>query len=348
MKKYRKQLFVKPFETANFTKGDVLIKMKLSTQKNTATIVGQSKLNSRISKFKKVFKRDYQLYLLALPAIIYYIIFHYVPMYGIQIAFKDFIEVKGIWGSPWVGLKHFNRFFSSFQFTRLIKNTIGISLYQLIVSFPLPIIMALLLNQTRNKRFKKTVQTVTYAPHFISVVVLVGMMQIFLSPRAGLINILIKFLGGEPVHFLAEPQWFKTIFVLSGVWQNTGWGTIIYLAALSGINPELYEAAKVDGATKFKIIRHIELPGIMPTAIIMLIMRLGRIMDLGFQKAYLLQNPLNAQSSEIISTYVYKVGLIQNQYSYSAAIGLFNTIINIILLTIVNKIAKTVSETSLW
>lgn len=323
------------------------MEMPSSIQKHS-DITSYNRTYRKTSNIGKTLKRDYQLYLLALPAVIYYVIFHYVPMYGIQIAFKDFIEVKGIWGSPWVGLKHFRRFFSSFQCGRLIKNTLGISLYQLAIGFPLPIIMALLLNQTRNKVFKKTVQTVTYAPHFISVVVLGGMLYIFLSPRSGLINFIRIFFGKEPINFLAEPQWFKTIFVLSGVWQNTGWGTIIYLAALAGINPELYEAAKVDGASKWGIIKNVELPGIMPTAIIMLIMRLGSIMDLGFQKAYLLQNPLNAESSEIISTYVYKVGLIQSQYSYSAAIGLFNTVINIILLTLVNKLAREVSETSLW
>lgn len=229
-----------------------------------------------------------------------------------------------------------------------MKNTIGISLYQLAVGFPLPIIMALLLNQTRNKSFKKVVQTVTYAPHFISVVVLAGMIHLFLSPRTGLVNFIMEFFGNPRVNFLAEPKWFKSIFVLSGVWQNTGWGSIIYLATLASINPELYQAAKVDGATKLQIIRHIEIPGILPTSIILLIMRLGSIMDLGFQKAYLLQNSLNAPASEIISTYVYKVGLINRQYSYSAAIGFFNTIINVVLLTIVNKIARELGETSLW
>lgn len=303
---------------------------------------------SFIKKIIKTVKKDYQLYLLALPAIVYFILFHYWPMYGVQIAFKDFIAVKGITGSPWVGFKHFERFFTSFQFWRLMKNTLGISIYQLVAGFPIPIIMALLLNQTRNKRFKKVVQTVTYAPHFISVVVLTGMMYIFLSPRNGIVNQFIGLFGKNSVFFLGDPKYFKSVFVFSGVWQNAGWGSIIYLAALSGINPELYEAAKVDGATKLQTIWNIDIPGIMPTAVILLIMNVGRIMDVGFQKAYLLQNSLNVEASEIIATYIYKIGLLQSQYSYSTAIGLFNTIINIILLVSVNKIAKKVSDTSLW
>ena len=308
----------------------------------------QSIQKAKKTSFIKVFKKDYQLYLLALPAIIFFVIFHYIPMYGVQIAFKDFIAVKGITGSPWVGFKHFNRFFTSFQFWRLMKNTLGISIYQLIASFPIPIIMALLLNQTRNQKFKKVVQTVTYAPHFISVVVLTGMMYIFLSPRNGIVNQLLMFLGQEPIFFLGDAKYYKSVFVFSGVWQNAGWGSIIYLAALSGINTELYEAAKVDGATKLQTIWNIDIPGIMPTAVILLIMNVGRIMDVGFQKAYLLQNPLNVSSAEIISTYIYKIGLIQSQFSYSTAIGLFNTVINIILLVSVNKFAKKIGETSLW
>ncbi|WP_105614612.1 ABC transporter permease [Vallitalea okinawensis] len=307
--------------------------------------------NRHIFFSKKTFitlRKDYQLYLFLLPGIIYFIIFHYIPMYGVQIAFRDFIDIKGIWGSPWVGLKHFERFISSYQFWRLMINTLGISFYQLAAGFPIPILLALMLNQTVNKRFKKVVQTVTYAPHFISIVVLVGMIQMFLSPRNGFVNVMLMALGKDPIVFLAKAEWYKTIYVLSGIWQGAGWGSIIYLAALAGINIELYEAAKVDGASKFQIIRHIDIPGIMPTAVILLILSLGRIMNVGFQKAYLLQNDMNLKSSEIISTYVYKVGLIEAQYSYSAAIGLFNTIINIILLVSVNRLAKKLTETSLW
>lgn len=269
-------------------------------------------------------------------------------MYGVTIAFKDFNAIKGILGSPWVGFDHFVRFFHSYQFWPLIKNTITISLYQLIAGFPVPIILAILLNQTRNKRFKSLVQTVTYAPHFISVVVLVGMLLIFLSPRTGFINHWIQAFGGQAILFMGEPTYFKSIYVLSGIWQNTGWASIIYLAALASISPELYEAAKVDGASKWKQILHIDLPGIMPTAIIIFILNVGQIMNVGFQKLYLMQNPLTESSQEIISTYVYKIGLISNQYSYSTAINLFNSVINILLLVLVNYISKRVSQTSLW
>ncbi|NOU75489.1 ABC transporter permease subunit [Paenibacillus sp. LMG 31458] len=292
--------------------------------------------------------RDYQLYLLALPAVVYLLIFNYIPMYGVTIAFKDFNAVKGIFGSSWVGFDHFVRFFHSYQFWTLIRNTITISLYQLIGGFPIPIILAILLNQTRNKRFKSFVQTVTYAPHFISIVVLVGMMFMFLSPRAGFVNHIIQAFGGEPILFMGIPEYFKSIYVWSGVWQNTGWASIIYLAALAAISPELYEAAKVDGASKWKQILHIDLPGLMPTAIIIFIMNAGQIMNVGFQKLYLMQTPLTESSQEIISTYIYKIGLINNEYSYSTAINLFNSAINIILLILVNYMSKRVSKTSLW
>ena len=265
-----------------------------------------------------------------------------------QIAFKDFIEVKGITGSPWVGFEHFERFFSSYQFWNLLKNTILLSLYSLLWSFPCPIILAMLLNQVQNSRFKKLVQTVTYAPHFISVVVLVGMLQLFLSPSIGFVNNIIKLLGGDAIPFLSDPKWFRTIYIGSGIWQGTGWGAIIYIAALAGVSPELYDAAKVDGATRFQIIKNIDFPSILPTAVILLIMNAGSIMNVGFQKVFLMQNDQNARISEVISTYTYKLGLVQTQYSYSAAVGLFNSVVNIILLTIVNFVAKKVTETSLW
>lgn len=291
---------------------------------------------------------DYQLYLLALPAVAYLFIFHYIPMYGVTIALKHYNPLEGILGSPWAGFQHFERFFNLYQFWPLIKNTIGLSLYQLIVGFPVPILLALLLNQTRNKRFKSFVQTVTYAPHFISIVVLVGMVTLFLSPRSGFINHLIVAFGGEAILFMGEPAYFKTIYVLSGIWQNMGWSSIIYLAALASISPELYEAAKVDGASKWKQILHIDIPGIMPTAIILLILNVGQLLNVGFHKVYLMQNPLTEASQEIISTYIYKVGLIQAQYSFSTAVGLFNALINIVLLFGVNYFARRVSNSSLW
>jgi putative aldouronate transport system permease protein len=269
-------------------------------------------------------------------------------MYGIQLAFKDFDIAQGIWGSPWVGFKHFLRFFSSYQFWTVLKNTLSVSVYQLAAGFPIPIIMALLLNQMKHPRFKKFVQTVTYAPHFISVVVLGGMLMVFLSPGVGVVNHIISALGGEKIFFLARPELWKHIFVWSDIWQNTGWGAIIYIAALSGINPELYEAAKMDGASKRQSIMYIDLPGITQTMVILFILRMGSIMNVGFQKAYILQNSLNIDASEIISTYVYKVGLEQSRFSYSTAIGLFNTLVNIALLAGANFISKKVGETGLW
>jgi putative aldouronate transport system permease protein len=268
-------------------------------------------------------------------------------MYGVQIAFKNFIAVKGISGSPWVGFQQFERFFHSYQFWTILKNTLGIGLYELLL-FPIPVILAVLLNQIVSNKFKRVVQTITYAPHFISVVVFVGMLQIFLSPRTGLINYALVWLGFEPVNFLGSLGWFKSIFVWSGVWQNAGWGMIIYLAALTGINPELHEAAKIDGASKLQTVWNVDIPGIMPTVGIMLILHMGNFMNIGFEKVYLMQNSLNSGSSEIIQTYVYKTGLLGAQYSYSAAIGLFNSVINCILLLTVNQIAKRAKSASLW
>lgn len=292
--------------------------------------------------------RNWQLYALISPVIAYYVLFQYVPMYGIQIAFKDFIATQGIWGSPWVGFEHFDRFFNSYYFWRLIKNTLGIGLYSLAVGFPIPIILALLMNEIRAERFKKFVQTITYAPHFLSTVVVVGMMMIFLSPRYGIINHFIEMFGGQPINFMTEPSWFKSLYVLSDVWQTMGWSSIIYLAALAGIDKQLHEAARVDGATRLQRIWHINIPGIMPTIIILLILNMGSIMGIGFEKVLLMQNNLNMESSDIIATYVYRMGIQNAEYSFSAAIGLFNSVINFILLVAVNFISKRVSETSLW
>ncbi|WP_374706689.1 ABC transporter permease [Paenibacillus sp. J2TS4] len=293
-------------------------------------------------------RRNWELYLLLIPVIAYYVIFKYVPMYGVQIAFKDFMASKGIWGSPWVGFDHFERLFNSYYFWRLIKNTLGIGIYELVVGFPVPIILALMINEVRAPFFRKTVQTVTYAPHFLSTVVLAGMVLIFLAPGNGLVNQLIKLFGGAPVSFMTEPGWFKSIFVFSGVWQNMGWGSIIYLAALTGIDPQLHEAAKVDGASRLQRIWHINLPGIMPTIVILLILNAGNLMGVGFEKVLLLQNDLNMEASDVLSTYVYRSGILEAQYSFSAAVDLFNAIVNFILLVSVNYISRKVSETSLW
>ncbi|MCG8499644.1 MAG: ABC transporter permease subunit [Firmicutes bacterium] len=300
------------------------------------------------SVWMKDFKRNWMLYALSLPTLIFIIIFHYIPIYGIQLAFKDFFALQGIWGSPWVGFENFERFFRSYYFWELIRNTLGINIFQLVVGFPAPIILALLLNEVMNSKFKKTVQMVTYAPHFISTVVMVGIIGVFLSQETGVLNVLIKSLGFEAVPFLTSPRWFKPVFVLSGVWQRVGWGSIIYIATLAAIDQQLIEAAIVDGASKLQRIWYINIPGLMPTAIILLILRVGNIMGVGFEKVFLLQNPLNQSSSDVISTFVYRIGLVGADYSFATAVGLFNSVINCILLITVNAISRKVSETSLW
>lgn len=297
---------------------------------------------------KRHIRKNWQYYLLCAPALIYIFIFCYGPMYGIQIAFRNYTVRGGITGSPWVGLKWFQRFFESPSFWEILKNTLGISVYQLLAGFPLPIILALLINQCPGTKFKKTIQTITYAPHFISVVVLVGMLEVFLSPSTGLLNNVLSILGFDKIFFLGKPEYFKSVYVWSGVWQSTGWGTIIYIAALSSINPELYEAAKIDGASKFQLIKYIDIPSILPTCVLLFILNMGSFMNVGMQKALLMQNAMNQASSEIISTYVYKQGLLGGQFSYSTAVGLFETVINIILLLTANKIAKKVGQQGMF
>lgn len=308
---------------------------------------GASTKSKRLLTFKKNFFLNWQLYVFLLPALTYFLILHYIPMYGVQIAFKNFIANQGILGSPWVGFDHFERFFDSYYFWRLLKNTLIINLYQLAL-FPLPIILALMLNEVRNGLFKKWSQTLTYAPHFISVVVVVGMIVAFLDPATGLINHIILALGGEPISFMTSPEWFRHIYVWSGEWQSLGWGTIIYLAALAGVNPELHEAAKVDGATRMQRILHINIPSILPTVVILFILNIGKFMSIGFEKVLLMKNSLNSETSDIIQTFVYETGLLEGQYSFAAAIGLFDSAINIFLLIMVNQIARKTSENSLW
>lgn len=299
---------------------------------------------------KKLIKilNNYQLYLLVLPAFLYFTIFHYFPMYGVQIAFKDFIASKGIWGSPWVGFEHFERFFKSFYFKNVLVNTLQISIYGLVVGFPIPILLALFINEIKNKHFKKFVQTVTYAPHFISTVVMVGMIITFLTPGSGIVNILIEALGGKSVAFLGRPELFKSVYVLTGVWQNAGWNAIIYLATLASVDFEQHEAATIDGANRLQRIWHINIPCLVPMIVILLILNAGSIMSVGFEKVFLMQNQLNIESSEVITTYVYKSGLINAQYGFSSAVGLFNSIVNLILLISVNIISKRFSEVALW
>ncbi|MFG1732360.1 ABC transporter permease [Paenibacillus sp. 843] len=324
--------------------------MELSTLfSKSKTVRAPSGKRSEIGRAAyRSFRRHWQLYLLVIPPVLYFIIFKYSPMANTVLAFKNYNVMKGIWGSPWVGTQYFEMFFRNPAFVTLIKNTLYISFYQLIVGFPIPILLALALNEVKSARFKKTVQMVTYAPYFISTVVMVSIIMLFLSPRLGIVNTIAGALGFEAVNYLGEPGMFRTIYVLSDVWQTMGYSAVIYLAALAGVDPSLYEAAKVDGANRFQKILNVDLPGILPAAVIILILSVGNIMALGFEKMYLLQNPLNLSSSEIISTYVYKIGLLNANYSFATAVGLFNSLINLVLLLVVNAIAKRASNTSLW
>lgn len=302
---------------------------------------------------KKKIHRYWELYLFLLLPIAYLIIFHYVPMVGAQIAFRSYSPIKGIWGSDWVGMKYFQKFIKSYQFSRVVGNTLTISLYAIVVGFPTPLIIALMLNSLRNNRLRKLSQNILYLPHFISMVVMVGMIMQMLNPVVGLYaHVHSALYGSLPSDILGKPAAFPHVYVWSGIWQNMGWNSIIYLAALSNVDPELHEAACIDGASRFQRVLHVELPGILPTVVILLIMRCGSIMSVGFEKAYLLQNDLNLRTSELISTYVYKVGLTSTgtgmQFSYATAIGLFNSIINLFMITIVNGISKRLSDTSLW
>ncbi len=309
-----------------------------------------STLPARASRGRRLWndiKQAKTYYLLMLPALIYVLIFCYQPMYGLQIAFKDYKGVFGISGSPWVGLTHFISFFKGYYFWRLMKNTLIISLYSMIVSFPLPIILALLLNEVTSK-LRKASQTILYAPHFISTVVLVGMINVMFSPSIGIVNHLIEALGGERIYFLAQPSMFRHIYVWSGAWQETGWGAVIYIAALAGVSPELHEAATIDGASRLQRMIHINLPSILPTIMILLIMRIGSLVNVGYEKVYLLQNSLNQEVSEVISTYVYKRGILNTSYSFSSAVGLFNNIINVALLLLANAFSRKATETSLF
>ncbi|MDO3408929.1 ABC transporter permease subunit [Saccharibacillus sp. CPCC 101409] len=295
---------------------------------------------------RQIAKR-YDLYLMLLLPIAWYLLFHYGPLYGLQIAFKNYNPGKGILGSDWVGFDNFRRFFDSYYFWRLLWNTLSINLFSLLLAFPVPIMLALLINEIRSKTYSKLLQNITYIPHFISVVVIVGILSVMLSTN-GPINMLIQGLGGTPTRFMESAGWFKTIFIGSNVWQNMGWQSIIYIAALSGINPQLYEAAKMDGASRLRRIWHVSLPGIVPVIVILLILDIGQFMNIGFEKILLMQNNLNLEASDVISTFVYTTGILKGEYSYTAAIGLFNSVINLTLLLLVNRFARKTSETSLW
>lgn len=304
--------------------------------------------NIKLQYQLKLARSHWQLYLIFLLPFLYFVLFKYVPMYGLVLAFKKYRVSKGILGSPWVGLDHFIRFIQSPTSLQVVYNTFILSLYTIAASFPLSVILAISLNEARNKTWKKTVQMVTYAPYFISTVVMVAILFQLLDPRIGILNRFLELLGLHPVNFMGEASWFRHIYVWSGVWQTTGYSAIIYLAALTSISPELYEAAIVDGASKIQRIRHIDIPGITPTIVIMLILNMGYVMSVGFEKSYLMQNPLNLETAEIISTYVYRVGLLNTDYSFSTAIGLINSLINLMLILGFNSVARKMGDTSLW
>jgi len=299
-------------------------------------------------RLKRHFRRYWQLWVMVAPAVAFVAVFAYVPMYGLQLAFREFDFAAGITGGDWVGLKYFQQFFDSPQFWNLLRNTVVISVSTLVAGFVAPIALALMVNQVLGRRRKKFLQTATYLPHFISIVVIVGMLQVFLSPTSGLITRVVGLFGVDDANFLGSASAFVPVYVLSEVWQHAGWNSIIYLAALSSVDPQLYEAAKIDGAGRFSIIRHVDVPALVPTMIVLLILNMGNVLNTGFEKIFLMQNPLNLGVSEVIATYVYKIGILSNQFSYATAIGLFNTLINFAFLVVANQIAKRVSNTSLW
>lgn len=321
--------------------------MSLKSKKQLDAQVVEARRQHR-RKSLIMIKRNWLLYLVLLPAVLYIATFCYAPMYGLQIAFRNFRIADGIVGSEWAGLKWFDRFFNTPRFWVILKNTLTISLYSLAVSFPLPIALALVLNNVRNAKYKKFAQTITYMPHFISTVVLVGMMSVFFSPRSGVVNTVLGLFGIEPIYFMGNASYFSHMYVWSGVWQTMGWNSIIYMAALAGVDPSLHEAAMIDGANKLKRVIHIDLPTIIPTMSILLIMNFGKVMSVGYEKVYLMQNDLNQATSEIISTYVYKMGVLNQQFSYSTAIGLFNNVVNFLLVVIMNRVVKKLSGSGLW
>ena len=311
--------------------------------KNPKTNVPKKKINYAV-----YFKNNWQLYVLILPAIIYFIVFNYMPLYGIQIAFKDFKAVFGISGSKWVGLKHFDNFFHAYYFKRLLANTLLLNVYNLLWSFPVPIILAILLNQIKGPKIKRFIQTSIYVPYFISTVVLAGMLYIFLSPTSGIFNILRQALGMKAVDFMSDAKAFRTIYIVSGIWQSAGWGTILYIASLSGVDPSLYEAAEIDGASIWQKIRYIDMPSIVPVIVMVLILDCGKLLSSNTDKALVMQTAGNIPTSDIIGVYVYNVGLGSGQFSYTTAIGLFINIINFIIIITANQISKKISDVGLF
>ncbi|MGI6653338.1 MAG: ABC transporter permease [Christensenellales bacterium] len=298
--------------------------------------------------FKSYMKQTWILYLFLLPAFLDVFIFRYVPIYGAQIAFRNYKVKLGFWGSDWVGLKYFIQFFESPNFLQILRNTLLISFYNLLFGFPVPILLAFMINEIRSNNLKKITQMITYMPHFISMVAVVGLINLMLNRQSGIVNLLITALGGNAINFMGMSSAYRTIYVVSDIWQHAGWGTIIYLATLATVDVEALEAARIDGANRLQKILYIDLPTILPTIIVLLILRAGSMLNVGFEKVFLLQNDLNREVSEVISTYTYRMGILNGQYSYTTAIGLFNNVVNASLLIIINQLARKTSETSLW
>jgi putative aldouronate transport system permease protein len=305
-------------------------------------------VGGRFRTFLARLRYKYDLYLLLAIPLAWYIVFQYLPIYGVQIAFRRFNPAKGIWGSPWAGLQYFQQFFRSYYFSRLIVNTVALSLFQMAIGFPVPIILALLINELRNKRFRKIVQNITYIPHFLSVVVVVSMLNLFSNPEYGVFNKLTGLFGASPVDFMAKAEYFRPLYVFSTVWQMMGFNSIVYIAALAAVDPGLYEAAIIDGASRWRKIVHISVPSILPTILVLFILRIGNLMEVGFEKVLLMQNPVNTGTSEIISTFIYANGIQKGQFSYSAAVGLFNAVINFVLLVTANLSSRKLLKMSLW
>ncbi len=305
---------------------------------------------ARENRLTKSVRKHWQLYLLLLPTILYFALFRYLPMAGIQIAFRNFVPTLGYWGSKWVGLAHFERFFSSYYAERMIVNTLYLSFGTLILSFPAPLLLALTLNEVRSSKLKRTIQTITYAPHFLSLVVVVGLVTSLTNINYGLVNVLLKRMNviEDSVNFMTEAGWFRPLYIISSIWQETGWNAVIYMAALASVDTQLYEAAQMDGAGRLRRIWHVAIPCIAPTMITMLILNAGKVMNIGYEKVLLMQNDLNKSTSDVITTYVYQQGILKGQYSYSTAVNLFNSVINTLLVIVVNAISRKVSDTSLW
>jgi putative aldouronate transport system permease protein len=303
---------------------------------------------TRMQKITDHLKREWQIYVMLAPMVVWLLLFLYKPMYGLQIAFKDYSIFRGIAGSPWIGLEHFERLFDSDQFLRALRNTFIISFYTLIFGFPVPIILALMFNEVLNQWYKKAAQTIVYLPHFISSVIIAGIVITAFSPSAGIVNTIITFFGGEPIYFLTKPEWFRPIFIGTGIWQEAGFQSIVYLAAIAGVSPTLYESAVVDGASRWQMMWKITLPSILPTILIMLIIRIGNLLEVSFEMIILLYQPATYETADVVNTFIYRQGLQGGQYDYAAAAGLFNAVVAFILVMGANSISKRYSRTSLW